>query len=79
MRGNLTACDKALVEGRPRAERMGSRSTALGRGRRSRPARKRLRREQGLGLALNPQRQVHALLAHVDFKAMCHRQVNLPN
>ena len=36
---------------------------ALGRGRRSRPARKMLRRGKGLGCAQNPQRQVHALLA----------------
>jgi len=35
---------------------------ALGRGRRSRPTGKKLRRENCLGCAQNPQRQVHALL-----------------
>ena len=35
---------------------------ALGLGRRSRPNRKKLRREKCLGCAQNPQRQVHALL-----------------
>ncbi len=44
---------------------------ALGRGRRSRPARKRLRREKCLGCAQNPQRQVHALLAGLDLPKPC--------
>ena len=38
---------------------------ALGRGRRSRPARKKIRVEKCLGCAQNPQRQVHALLGAV--------------
>ena len=38
---------------------------ALGRGRRSRPTRKRLRRGNCLELPQNPQRQVHALLARM--------------
>jgi hypothetical protein len=45
-----TVCDKALAEGRPRAERVGSRSTAPGRGR-SRPARKMIRRRKLLEIA----------------------------
>jgi len=44
---------------------------ALGRGRRSRPTRKRLRREKGLGCAQNPQRQVHALFGGVVDKEPC--------
>jgi hypothetical protein len=40
---------------------------ALGRGRRSRPARKRLRVEKGLKCSQNPQRQVHALLVCPTF------------
>ena len=44
---------------------------ALGQGRRSRPARKRLRRRKLLEMAQNPQRQVHALLAGVDLPKHC--------
>ena len=40
---------------------------ALGRGRRSRPTGKMLRREKCLRLPQNPQRRVHALLARVFF------------
>ena len=49
----------------------GLRYLRWGSGRRSRPTRKMIRPEKGLGCAQTPQRQVHALLAGVDLPKPC--------